>query len=236
MVRYLIKFSKDSSIKFIGHLDLMRTIQRMMRRSKLPVEYSKGFNPHINMSIAQPLSVGVYSCGDYMDVCFEKEVCENHIKEKLNESAPAGVKIFKTDKINDIPNKKTFKSMAEVYAAKYIIKIKYSNPLNALSNMEELLKEDQWNTLKKSKRGKVEANIKKFIKSINYKLKDNVLVIDTVISCGSRENLSAELLGQYIQERTEGSDKDAFIDIMREEMYGKIDNKLITLDKLVAFN
>ncbi len=40
--------------------------------------------------------------------------------------------------------------MAEVYAAKYIIKIKYSNSSNVLSNMEELLKEDQWNTLKRA--------------------------------------------------------------------------------------
>ena len=60
-MRYLIKFTKEENIKFIAHLDLMRTIQRIIRRSGLPVEYSKGFNPHMALSIAQPLSVGVYS-------------------------------------------------------------------------------------------------------------------------------------------------------------------------------
>ena len=54
-VRYLIKYSKESEIKFIAHLDLMRTIQRIIKRSELPIEYSKGFNPHMAVSIAQPL-------------------------------------------------------------------------------------------------------------------------------------------------------------------------------------
>ena len=75
-VRYLIKFTKESNIKFIAHLDLMRTIQKVIRRTDLPVEYSKGFNPHIEMSIAQPLSVGVYSSGEYMDLILEEDINE----------------------------------------------------------------------------------------------------------------------------------------------------------------
>ena len=91
-VRYLIKFSKESEIKFVGHLDLMRTIQRMMKRSGLPVVYSKGFNPHINLSLAQPLAVGIYSSGDYLDAPFEEEIPELKVKEALNNSAPPGIK------------------------------------------------------------------------------------------------------------------------------------------------
>lgn len=71
-VRYLIKFTKEADIKFVAHLDLMRTIQRIIRRSGLPIEYSKGFNPHMTLSIAQPLSVGVYSEGEYMDIVLSK--------------------------------------------------------------------------------------------------------------------------------------------------------------------
>ena len=46
----------------------MRTLQKIIKRSELPIEYSKGFNPHMAVSIAQPLSVGVHSNGEYMDV------------------------------------------------------------------------------------------------------------------------------------------------------------------------
>ena len=72
MVRYLIKFTKESEIKFISHLDLMRTIRRIIVRSHLPIKFSKGFNPHMALSLAQPLSVGVCSEGEYMDMILEK--------------------------------------------------------------------------------------------------------------------------------------------------------------------
>ena len=60
-MRYLTKFTKEENIKFISHLDVLKTIQKNIRRAGLPVEFSQGFNPHMNTSIAQPLSVGVYS-------------------------------------------------------------------------------------------------------------------------------------------------------------------------------
>ena len=75
-MRYLIKFTKDADIKFVSHLDLMRTIQRIVRRACLPVEYSKGFNPHMALAIAQPLSVGVYSEGDYLDLNLTEDMNE----------------------------------------------------------------------------------------------------------------------------------------------------------------
>ena len=73
-MRYLIKFTKEENIKFISHLDVLKTIQKNIRRAELPIEYSKGFNPHMSTSIAQPLSVGVYSCGEYMDMVLEREM------------------------------------------------------------------------------------------------------------------------------------------------------------------
>ncbi len=94
MVRYLIKYTKESEIKFLSHLDLMRTIQRVIRRAKLPIEYSKGFNPHMSISIAQPLSVGVYSTGEYLDAVFIEAIDEKEIIKTLNENTVGGVKFL----------------------------------------------------------------------------------------------------------------------------------------------
>ena len=88
-MRYLIKFTKEPNIKFISHLDVLRTIQRNIRRADLPIEYSQGFNPHMATSIAQPLSVGVYSSGEYMDMVLTREMNEEEIIKRLNETAPA---------------------------------------------------------------------------------------------------------------------------------------------------
>ena len=232
-VRYLIKFSKESDIKFVAHLDLMRTIQRIMKRSGLPIEYSKGFNPHINLSLAQPLAVGVYSSGDYMDAAFEEELDESVIKEKLNASAPVGIKIFEVKKVKEEQNKKVFKSMAAIDAAKYRIRIKYNNVDSLNEDMEKLMSAKQWNTIKKSKSGESEVDIKAQIKDFDYRIVDNILVINTIVSCGSRENLSSELLAKFIQENTGETNKDAFVDIKREEMYAEVRKKLVPLYKYV---
>ncbi|MTK13721.1 MAG: DUF2344 domain-containing protein [Clostridiaceae bacterium] len=230
-VRYLIKFSKEDSIKFVAHLDLMRTIQRMMKRSGLPVQYSKGFNPHINMSLAQPLAVGVYSSGDYLDAAFDEELDESTIVEKLNSSAPMGIKVFEAVKIKEEQNKKVFKSMAAIDAAKYTIKIKYNNTEFLNQDMENLLSTHEWETIKKSKSGESKVNIRSMIKELKYEIVDNVLMIHTIVSCGSKENLSAELLAKFIQENTREAKSDAFVDIKREEMYALMKRKLVPLYK-----
>lgn len=230
-MRYLIKFSKEDSIKFVAHLDLMRTIQRMMKRSGLPVQYSKGFNPHINMSLAQPLAVGVYSSGDYLDAAFDEELDESTIVEKLNSSAPMGIKVFEAVKIKEEQNKKVFKSMAAIDAAKYTIKIKYNSVEFLNQDMEKLLNTQQWETIKKSKSGESKVNIRSMIEELKYEIVDNVLMIHTIVSCGSKENLSAELLAKFIQENTREAKVDAFVDIKREEMYALVKRKLVPLYK-----
>ena len=49
-MRMMAVFEKGERLRHIGHLDIMRSTQRALRRSGLPVSYSKGFNPHILIS------------------------------------------------------------------------------------------------------------------------------------------------------------------------------------------
>jgi radical SAM-linked protein len=130
-VRYLVKFSKESDIKFVSHLDLLRTIQRVVRRTNLPVEYSKGFNPHMSTFLAQPLSVGMYSKGEYMDLMLTEDVEESKIIKDFNDKAPVGVKILDAARVNEMQEgKKVPPCMALVDAAKYIITIRYENTVS----------------------------------------------------------------------------------------------------------
>ena len=66
-----MRFTKTGSVRFVGHLDLMRFFQKAIRRAGLNVAYSKGFSPHQLMGFAAPLGVGATTDGDYMDVEFE---------------------------------------------------------------------------------------------------------------------------------------------------------------------
>lgn len=228
-MRYVIKFSKESQIKFISHLDLMRTVQKIIKRSALPIEYSKGFNPHMSLSFAQPLAVGVYSYGEYMDINLNEELDEQYIVNSLNNSAPAGIKFHKAIKLVPDGEKKVPKSMAGVEGAAYKIEIRYKDISELQEHMEKLKKQNNWVTMKKSKSSEKEEDIKPMFKEFKYSISENKLIIKALVSCGSRENLSPELIASFIKNNTKGSDLDGFVDIVREETYGKLKGKYIPL-------
>lgn len=228
-MRYVIKFSKESEIKFISHLDLMRTVQKIIKRSALPIEYSKGFNPHMSLSFAQPLAVGVYSFGEYMDINLNEELDEQYILNALNCNAPAGIKFHKAIKLVPDSEKKIPKSMAGVEGAAYKIEIRYKDVTELEKQMKKLEKQNNWVTMKKSKSSEKEEDIKPMFKELKYSISDNKLIIKALVSCGSRENLSPELIASFIKGNTTGADFDAFVDIVREETYGKIKGKYIPL-------
>lgn len=233
-MRYLTKFTKEENIKFISHLDVLKTIQKNIRRAGLPVEFSQGFNPHMNTSIAQPLSVGVYSSGEYMDMVLTTEMDEQEIINRLNETAPSGIKYLGALAIPYTPGeKKVPQAMALIDAARYIIKIRYNDLSKLEEEMTHLLENNQWNTIKKSKKGEREVNLRTLIKEFSFWIKDEFLILNVLISTGSREHLSADLLVKYIQENTSNAVLDAFVNIKREEMYFYKEDKLLPLYKCI---
>lgn len=235
-MRYVAKFKKGSTIKFISHLDLMRTIQRVIRRAKLPAEYSKGFNPHMTLSIAQPLSVGIYSDAEYMDLEMVEDITESEIMEKFNQAAPEGIKISFVKMVPHIPNtKKIPQLMALIEGAEYSINIIFKAGTDIKSKMEELLENTEWVTVKKSKKGEATVNIRPMVKEISYDINAEELKLNVFISCGSRENLSAELLSEYIRSSIGNYEENAFVDIKRKELYTLVDEKYVALDKFFLF-
>ena len=230
-VRYLIKFTKESNIKFISHLDMLRTIQRIVGKSGIDISYSKGFNPHMATAIAQPLSVGVYSLGDYMDIELESEMDEDKLIETLNEASPETIHFICAKKIPaPLKNEKKIPpSMALIDAAKYTIIIKYNNTDALSAELDKLFEKSEWITIKKTKKGEKEVDIKKLVKTIEYKIEEDKLVLNCLISCGSRENLSPDLLATFIKSNTTNFVEDGFVEIRREEMYTLQNDKLVEL-------
>jgi radical SAM-linked protein len=231
IVRYLIKYTKDSEIKFIAHLDLMRTIQKVIKRSDLPIEYSKGFHPHMAVSIAQPLSVGVHSRGEYLDAVLNEELEEKDIMEKMNKNTPRGIKILDVVKVIPVEGKKQSQAMAIIDAAKYTIKLKCTGEEEVKKTLQTLCEASEWNIIKKTKSGEKMVNIKQFVHEFKYEVDSSMLSISTLISCGSRENLSAQLVADYMKENIETINKESFVAIAREEMYAYKDDKLVTLSE-----
>ena len=233
-MRYVIKFTKGEDIKFIGHLDLMRTIQRIIRRSGIKIEYSKGFNPHMALSIAQPLSVGVYSEGEYLDLVLTEEMKEEDVIAALNAAAPYTIKFLHASSVEIIQNVKRLpQAMALLDAARYIIKLKLTSEDKVEEQVAAALNEETWEMMKKSKKGEKLADIKPLVKEFKFWVKDGELIVNTLIATGSRENLSADLLATFLKTKVSNIDKERFVNIKREEMYILKGNKYIPLYKSI---
>ena len=91
MLKARIKFRKYGAMKFIGHLDIMRFFQKVMRRADIPIAFSGGFSPHMIMSFANPLGVGVTSDGEYFDIELTEDIDMNAAVERMNQVMVEGM-------------------------------------------------------------------------------------------------------------------------------------------------
>ena len=112
-----IKYTKLGSLRFIGHLDIMRFFQKAIRRAKLDVSYSKGFSPHQMISFAAPMPLGMTSEGEYFDGEFESVTTTEDMMARLNATMPPEIQVLDIIELPD--NAKP--SMAIVTASDYCI-------------------------------------------------------------------------------------------------------------------
>ena len=89
-----IKFSKQGNMRFIGHLDIMRYFQKAMRRADIDICYSAGFSPHMIMSFASPLGLGLESDGEYMDISVKQSPSSKEAVERLNAVMAEGIEVL----------------------------------------------------------------------------------------------------------------------------------------------
>lgn len=88
-------FSKMDRAKYISHLDLNHCVQRAMRRSKLPVWQTEGFNPHTYVAFMLPLSLGQEGVCEAMDFRLTEDVAPEEVMQKLNDSLPPDIRVIR---------------------------------------------------------------------------------------------------------------------------------------------
>ena len=83
------------------HLDLLRAMQRAVRRSGIPVKYSSGFNPHQVLAFASAMSVGMGSDGEWLDIALVKEMEEADCFARLAPAMPPGIALTEVHAVED---------------------------------------------------------------------------------------------------------------------------------------
>lgn len=116
------KYIKYGPVVYIGHLDVMRYFQKVIRRSGIDASYTGGFSPHLKLSFAQPLSVGVETKGDYFDLEMNSLPDMNTLVQRMRKECVEGLEITQVTVLpEDTPN-----GMSSVKAAEYLLE--YEKP------------------------------------------------------------------------------------------------------------
>ncbi|NQT50669.1 DUF2344 domain-containing protein [bacterium] len=95
--RILFRFRKEGQARFLSHHDLMRLVERALRRAALPVRMSEGYHPHPRLSIVLALPLGVAADDEALEVQFQPPVAPAHALTELQAQAPAGIAFTAAD-------------------------------------------------------------------------------------------------------------------------------------------
>lgn len=220
-------------MKFIGHLDIMRYFQKAIRRANLPIAFSGGFSPHMIMSFAAPLGVGVTSGGEYFDMeLTENTLSSKEMEDRLNAAMADGMKVLS---VRQIPDGKASACMSLVAAADYSVRFRENKEPSVLwkeGQLEAFYQQDTIEILRKTKRSEKVTDIKPWI----YRLELRGDAVWMQLSQGSVHNLKPELVMEAFAQFL-GVELDPFaLMIHREEVYadrGEEGNpQLVSLEEL----
>lgn len=95
------QITKDKEIRFISHLEYLRTIGRAFRRAGLPVAYSQGFNPHMKYSLASALGVGVVSYAEFVELELTEPVEPLEAANAFKKALPRGIRVLAVDAVEN---------------------------------------------------------------------------------------------------------------------------------------
>lgn len=172
-------------MRFIGHLDFVRTFQKIFRKSGVPIAFSEGFSPHPIFSIAAPLAVGVTGEGEYLDMELSRPMDIDEIKERLNNCCPDGLSIELVIPIS----KNEPAAMRIVSASKY--RITHQKSFINEELIKSFLGQDAIFAEKESKSGNVtQLDLKNGIYELIYE-NDGLLM---TVRTGSSVNIKPELV------------------------------------------
>lgn len=210
-----IWFEKKGDVRFISHLDLMRTMTRAIRRSQIPLWYTEGFNPHPYMTFVLPLSLGMESENDAMDIRVEGEITNREVMTALSKVMPQGITVTcVTEPVLD-PKFISFASFdIAFYTAESAAELE-ERIRNMLSGNELVVQK-----LGKKGHRKVykDIDLLPYIKTYELKEKDGVPVLSLVLPAGSTTNINPSLLADEI---IKGGSEDDYYVIIRKQLFAE---------------
>lgn len=196
MLRLRATFKKTGRAKYISHLDLNRCMLRIFRRSKLPVWYTEGFNPHPYYSFALALSLGFESDCEIMDFNItDDNMPLSVIKDRLNEVMPEGMGI-----VDIAPQKNKITVIAK---AEYEFDLKADDVQGVYDAVEKLLVTDEILIEKKTKKGIKTVDLKPDTEIVSLEKAEGAVHMVMRLPAGTKTNYNPTLFVEALRKSCE---------------------------------
>jgi radical SAM-linked protein len=132
--RLWLGFAVDGTLRWLGHLDLFRAWERVLRRAGLPVLYSQGFNPRPRMAIAQPLPLGFAGEAELLDLLLSRPVPPLEVARRVRRQLPGGLTLHSVEEVA----LKAPSLQSQLEATEYIVRLGIQ-PEDLAERVHELL-------------------------------------------------------------------------------------------------
>ncbi len=219
-------------MKFIGHLDLMRYFQKVMRKADVDIRYSEGFSPHQIMSFAAPLGVGLTSRGEYVDIEVNSTDTSQVMLDRINQALVEGITVTEYKKLPDNAGNAMSLVAAADYAVMFRGEYMPDNWDDFAAGLQEFVTKDEILIMKKTKKGEKEVNIRPMIYSLSVVDKQILMQIAT----GSAANLKPDMVIRAYADSIGFCLAEFALLIEREETYADLGTdgkrKLVSLAQL----
>ncbi len=225
---YRVKYEKNGPLKFISHLDLNSLFCRTLRRAKIDVELTQGFNPRFKISFGPALPLGIAGWQEVLDIYLLKELDNEQIKEKINRFAPVGLKIKEVEPISEKENGLS-KSLKW---ANYLIQLGFDGKINRLAkeeyysylegNINNFLNQKNILVEKNTKKGLREVDLRPYIEKMEIvPCQDKIIIIRLIVDIQYKGSINPNLIINEFLKKFE-EQKIGISEIIREQLIVKV--------------
>jgi len=195
LIRVRATFEKTGRAKYISHLDLNRCMLRTFRRSRLPIWYTEGFNPHPYYSFALALSLGFESSCEILDFNLNEEVPFDEVRDRLNAVMPEGMRIVKVAE-----QKQKITCIAK---AEYGFSLVSDDSQGLFNAVSQLLEQPEICIEKKTKKGIKTVDIKPDMEILSCEKTDNSVDMRMYLPAGTQTNYNPTLFIEALRRTTD---------------------------------
>ncbi|MGM0413627.1 MAG: TIGR03936 family radical SAM-associated protein [Bacillota bacterium] len=218
------KYARYHNLRYISHLEIMDTFRKGIRRAGLPGSYSQGFNPTLNLSLSQPLPVGMAGGGEFLDIEITKSITGESFKARLNAFLPEGLKILEARYIPDQTGLKSLQALLN--RAEYHITAKGKLKENSNELVKALMKKDEIIVVRKRRnKSNREYDIRPLIFDAKVLADDK---ISFLVSTGSTGNVRPEEIIKALQKLESEIPDHSVIDFYRSGLFVEIGDKIVS--------